>query len=177
VEVDADVIDEMYGSGKASILFLEGIINQFLVLKGPGSASALARVAEGGEDPIAVRVAGSRQMFGIETKNVRQAFAADLLMDPGIPAVSLMGMAGTGKTFLSLRVAWSRLSKRAAIARYLSIGHSFLLFARRWASSRVTSAKRSSRGWLQSTTTSRRSSVAVKQIRATWSKSGSSGMF
>ncbi|RLE13361.1 MAG: PhoH family protein [Actinobacteria bacterium] len=102
VEVDADVIDEMYRSGKVEIPLLEGVINQFLILKGPGSASALARVAEDGPNPTAVRVQGSRHMFGIETKNVRQAFAADLLLDPDISAVSLMGMAGTGKTFLSL---------------------------------------------------------------------------
>jgi PhoH-like ATPase len=102
VEVDTDVIDEMYSSGKAEIPFHEGIINQYLILKGPGSASALARVAEDGPDPVAVRIPGSRHMFGVETKNVRQAFAADLLMDPDISAVSLMGMAGTGKTFLSL---------------------------------------------------------------------------
>ena len=102
VEVDADVVDEIYSSGKAEIPFHEGIINQYLILKGPGSASALARVAEDGPDPVAVRVPGSRHMFGVETKNVRQAFAADLLMDPDISAVSLMGMAGTGKTFLSL---------------------------------------------------------------------------
>ncbi|MEN8041124.1 MAG: PhoH family protein [Actinomycetota bacterium] len=102
VEVDQDVIDEMYASGKTEIPFHTGIINQYLILKGPGSASALARVAEEGADPIAVRVPGSRHMFGTETKNVRQSFAADLLMDPDISAVSLMGMAGTGKTFLSL---------------------------------------------------------------------------
>ncbi len=102
VEVDADVIDQIYDSGKVEVPFLEGTINQYLILKGPGSASALARVAEEGPDPIVVRVSGSRSMFGMETKNVRQAFAADLLMDPDIAAVSLMGMAGTGKTFLSL---------------------------------------------------------------------------
>jgi PhoH-like ATPase len=53
-------------------------------------------------NPVAVRVAGSRQLFGTETKNTRQAFAADLLLDPDISAVSIMGMAGTGKTYLSL---------------------------------------------------------------------------
>ena len=105
VEVDADVIDELYDSGKAVVPEIQGIINQYLVLKGPGSSSALARVADEGTDPTAVRVAGSRHMFGIETKNLRQAFAADLLMDPDISAVSLMGMAGTGKTFLSLAAA------------------------------------------------------------------------
>ncbi len=102
VEVDPDVIDDIYDSGKAEIPLLNGVVNQDLILKGPGSASALARVAEDGMDPVAVRVPGSRHMFGIETKNVRQAFAADLLMDPDISAVSLMGMAGTGKTFLAL---------------------------------------------------------------------------
>ena len=102
VEVDVDVIDEIYDSGKAVIPELDGIVNQYLILKGPGSASALARVAEQGPDPVAVRVAGSRQLFGTETKNTRQAFAADLLLDPDVSAVSIMGMAGTGKTYLSL---------------------------------------------------------------------------
>ncbi|MCB1246784.1 MAG: PhoH family protein, partial [Acidimicrobiia bacterium] len=102
VEVDQDVIDELYDSGKAAIPELEGIINQYLVLRGPGSSSALARVAEAGPDPVAIRIPGARQLFGIETKNTRQCFAADLLLDPDIQAVSLMGMAGTGKTFLSL---------------------------------------------------------------------------
>lgn len=102
VEVDVDVIDELYDSGKAVVPELDGIINQYLILKGPGSASALARVAEAGMDPVAVRVPGARQLFGVETKNTRQSFAADLLLDPDISAVSLMGMAGTGKTFLSL---------------------------------------------------------------------------
>ena len=105
IEVDADVIEELYDSGKVLVPELEGIINQYLILKGPGSASGLARVAEEGPDPVAVRVPGARHMFGVETKNVRQAFAADLLLDPAISAVSLMGMAGTGKTFLSLAAA------------------------------------------------------------------------
>lgn len=105
VEVDTDVIDELYDSGKVAIPEHVGIINQYLVLKGPGSSSALARVAEEGEDPVAIRVPGSRHLFGVETKNLRQSFAADLLLDPDISAVSLMGMAGTGKTFLSLAAA------------------------------------------------------------------------
>lgn len=41
----------------------------------------------------------------MEAKNLRQAFALDLLLDPDVPAVSLMGMAGAGKTFLALAAA------------------------------------------------------------------------
>ncbi|MGI9665826.1 MAG: PhoH family protein [Acidimicrobiia bacterium] len=114
-EVDQDVIDELYDSGKAVIPELDGIINQYLVLKGPGSSSALARVAEDGLDPVAIRIPGSRHMFGIETKNLRQAFAADLLLDPDVSAVSLMGVAGTGKTFLSLA---SALEQVLELGRY-----------------------------------------------------------
>jgi PhoH-like ATPase len=105
VEVDQDVIDELYDSGKVVVPELDGIVNQYLILKGPGSTSGLARVAEEGADPVAVRVPGSRHMFGVETKNLRQAFAADLLLDPAVTAVSVMGVAGTGKTFLSLAAA------------------------------------------------------------------------
>lgn len=115
IEVDADIVEELYDSGKVVVPEIRGIINQYLVLKGPGSSSALARVAEEGEDPMVVRVSGSRHMFGIETKNLRQAFAADLLMDPDISAVSLMGMAGTGKTFLSLAAA---LEQVVELGRY-----------------------------------------------------------
>jgi PhoH-like ATPase len=117
VEVDADVIDQMYDSGKAVIPEIDGIVNQYLVLKGPGSASALARVAESGPDPVAIRIPGARQLFGIETKNTRQTFAADLLLDPDIQAVSLMGMAGTGKTFLSLAAGLEQVIEQGRYRR------------------------------------------------------------
>ena len=117
VEVDADVIDQMYDSGKAVIPEIDGIVNQYLVLKGPGSASALARVAESGPDPVAVRIPGARQLFGVETKNTRQTFAADLLLDPDIQAVSLMGMAGTGKTFLSLAAGLEQVIEQGRYRR------------------------------------------------------------
>ncbi len=129
VEVDSDIINEIYDSGKAVIPELDGIVNQYLILKGPGSGSALARVAEGGSDPVAVRVSGSRRLFGVETKNIRQAFAVDLLLDPDVSAVSLMGMAGTGKTFLSLAAALEQVIelgryRRVSVYRPLiALGH------------------------------------------------------
>ncbi len=38
----------------------------------------------------------------LEARNPQQAMALDLLLDPAIPLVSLIGPAGTGKTFLAL---------------------------------------------------------------------------
>ncbi|MBT8207804.1 MAG: PhoH family protein, partial [Acidimicrobiia bacterium] len=62
-------------------------------------------------------VKGTRHAFGIESKNLMQAFALDLLLDPDVPAVSLMGMAGTGKTFLALAAALEQVVELGAYRR------------------------------------------------------------
>lgn len=105
VEVDAATIDLLYAEGKAQLEATDLHVNQYAILKALGSQSAVARVIDTNRGTSVVRVPGSRQAFGIESKNVRQAFALDLLMDPDVTAVSLMGLAGTGKTFLALAAA------------------------------------------------------------------------
>jgi PhoH-like ATPase len=103
ITCDADTVDRLYSEGKVT---LDGhddlIVNQFVVLRGPGSQSALGQVIDLDNGPVAVRVPGNRRVFGVESKNVRQAFAMELLLNPSIPAVSIMGPPGTGKTFLAL---------------------------------------------------------------------------
>jgi PhoH-like ATPase len=103
--VDASTIDQLYTDGKASVPDTGLHVNQFVILKAMESQSAVGRVMDTNGGTTIVRVPGSRQAFGIESKNVRQAFALDLLMDPDITAVSMMGVAGTGKTFLALAAA------------------------------------------------------------------------
>ena len=63
------------------------------------------------------KVGAHRRAFGTEAKNVRQAFALDLLMDPAIPAVSIMGTAGTGKTFLALAAALEQVVEQERYRR------------------------------------------------------------
>ncbi len=103
VNVDGATVDRLYVDGKVTLDAGESLfVNQFVVLHGPGSQSAIAQVADVEPAPTVVRVPGNRRVFGVETKNVRQAFALELLLDPAIPAVSIMGPPGTGKTFLAL---------------------------------------------------------------------------
>ncbi len=44
----------------------------------------------------------NKDIFGIKAKNDEQIYAFELLLDPEIKLVSLIGMAGTGKTLLAL---------------------------------------------------------------------------
>lgn len=105
IDVASETVDELFGSGKVVLDSSDLVVNQFVVLHGPGSQSGLGRVVDDGPQTVITRVPGSRHIFGIESKNTRQAFALDLLMDPDVAAVSVMGMAGTGKTFLALAAA------------------------------------------------------------------------
>jgi PhoH-like ATPase len=113
-----EVIDQLFAAGKVELPEHDLITNQFCILRGPGSQSALARVVSSGVTPAVARVPGTVPAFGVESKNVRQAFGLDLLMDPAVAAVSLMGLAGTGKTFLALAAA---LEQTLELQRYRRI--------------------------------------------------------
>lgn len=105
VDVDSSVVDRLYADGKVTLPGLEALVNQFVVLRCGPSQSALGHVIEAEPETIVTRIPGSPRAFGVEPKNLRQTFAMELLLNPEIPAVSLMGMAGTGKTFLALAAA------------------------------------------------------------------------
>ena len=100
--------------------------NACLVFRGPGSGSALGRVV-GVEDDGSVivrRVTAPRDVYGVAPRDVRQTFALDLLLDPDVPCVSLMGVAGTGKTFLALaagleQATVGRVHRRMSVYRPL----------------------------------------------------------
>ena len=78
--------------------------NQFLMLVSSSNPkkSALARYV--GENTPLRKVKKMRKdkLFGFEAKNKEQQFALDLLLDPEIPVVSLIGKAGSGKTLTAL---------------------------------------------------------------------------
>ncbi len=121
VEVDRVTLDALHASGKASLTAAgtgDAELNQCLVLRAGRSASGLARVVGVAQDEITVaRVPGSSRAFGVSARDVRQTFALDLLTDPAVPCVSLMGMAGTGKTFLALAAGLEQVLEARAYRR------------------------------------------------------------
>ncbi|MGB8361555.1 MAG: PhoH family protein [Acidimicrobiia bacterium] len=103
--VDGDVIDSLFDEGKLEIEGLAGTMNDFVVLRSGSSRSALARIVQSEPSVVIERMPTHVRAFGVEPKNLRQTVALHQLLDPDIPAVSIMGMAGTGKTFLTLAAA------------------------------------------------------------------------
>ena len=79
--------------------------NQFLHLEGEEPFTALVRRVAGGTAEIETPVDylnPRHTVWGINARNREQNFALNLLMDPQIDFVTLVGAAGTGKTLLTL---------------------------------------------------------------------------
>jgi PhoH-like ATPase len=87
------------------------------LLRSGASRSALARVIQSDPTVVVERVPTHVRAFGAEPKNVRQTVALHQLLDPDIAAVSLMGMAGTGKTFLALAAALEQVLEQGRYRR------------------------------------------------------------
>jgi PhoH-like ATPase len=124
LEIDAASLDALHRDGKlelpAEVAEQAGAwVNQCLVLRAGASASGLARVrsCDPGGAVVVERVGGRPRVFGVSPRDVRQTFALDLLMDPAVPCVSLMGMAGTGKTFLALAAGLEQVVEATAYRR------------------------------------------------------------
>ena len=82
--------------------------NQFLYDDGPRAFQAVVRRFE--KDAAIIEVAKDytaehHGVWGITARNREQNFALNLLMDPEIDFVTLLGHAGTGKTLLTLAAA------------------------------------------------------------------------
>jgi PhoH-like ATPase len=116
-QLDAETADlaGMHGEGGPRELWP----NACLILRAGRSTSGLGRVLDIDDEGVATvhRVAGHRQVFGMAPRDVRQTFAIDLLLDPAVPCVSLMGMAGTGKTFLALAGGLEQVLEATAYRR------------------------------------------------------------
>ncbi|HYA38235.1 MAG TPA: PhoH family protein [Candidatus Methylomirabilis sp.] len=85
--------------------------NQFMYINGAGSDrafEAVVRKTEGDSTVIEVVkdfATERNRVWGIAARNREQNFAFNLLMDPEVDFVSLLGQAGTGKTLLTLAAA------------------------------------------------------------------------
>jgi PhoH-like ATPase len=94
----ASIYNKGVTSSKTILKKQDALPNHYYILKN-GSQSVLARYNK--EDESMHRVIKSAA-FGVIPKNAEQTFALDAIMNPDIKLVSIQGVAGTGKTLLSL---------------------------------------------------------------------------
>jgi PhoH-like ATPase len=101
-KVNHDKITNIYQKGHCAAKDIlkreQSLPNHYYILKN-GTQSVLARFNK--EDESLQRVVKSAA-FGVIPKNAEQAFALDAIMNPDIKLVTIQGVAGTGKTLLSL---------------------------------------------------------------------------
>ena len=101
-KVSTEVINQIYEKGFCAPADLlkkqKPTSNHFYVLKN-GTKSVLASYSPSKDTLERVKKVTA---FGVNPKNAEQAFALDAIMNPDIKLVSIQGVAGTGKTLLSL---------------------------------------------------------------------------
>ena len=106
VYLQVDLLNRFYEKGELS---LSEIANhpfypyQYLIMKDAlgGSASALGMVDKSSKKVKKLSI-NQEHVWGINSRNVQQTMAIELLLRRDIPLVTLIGKAGTGKTLLAL---------------------------------------------------------------------------
>lgn len=102
LDVDGHYIDVLHGYGKVHIPQAQALnLNSFVHLRSTEDEkhTGIGRVVESG---VVEKVVSYKNVFGIRPKNLEQTCVMNLLMDKSVPLVSLMGIAGTGKTLMAL---------------------------------------------------------------------------
>lgn len=102
IPVTGAMIDEFYAQGGLELSGLNLYPNEFVILTAAEnpSQSAIGRASgQSGVVPISKR---RERAYGISGRSAEQRMALQLLLDPEVKMVTLVGSAGTGKTLLAL---------------------------------------------------------------------------
>ena len=122
INLSKEKIDEFYSENNSSEgVFVEcDLFENHFVVANCGQQSLLAIHRDGIVYPLKHQI---NKTINLIPRNKEQRFAIEALMDPSIPLVTLTGLAGSGKTFLSLMAALEGLQegtyKRIVITRSL----------------------------------------------------------
>jgi len=103
VLVDEQFIDQVYEGKK---VFLEGVgglySNEYLMLVSNTNEKKTALVRYINDKQPLIKITPRKDIWGVKPRNKEQAFSFDLLMDPKISMVTLVGKAGSGKTLCAI---------------------------------------------------------------------------
>lgn len=103
VDVDDKFINEFYKNKEVENIVKNSYPNEFVVLRSNSDTkkTALGRISY--QNTKVIRALNPEQSpWGIKPLNKEQKFAMDILLDDNIKLITLLGIAGTGKTLISL---------------------------------------------------------------------------
>ena len=132
VLVDDQIIDQFYGDEEI-LLNEEGrefYPNEFVMLVSSSNEKKTAIARFKNKDTPLLKVPecnGAKKQtpaWGVKPRNKEQGFALNLLRDPEIPVVSLIGKAGSGKTLLALSAALEQVLEGKGKYNHLIVSRS-----------------------------------------------------
>lgn len=115
-------IDNLYQGYKLELEEANLPVNTFLMLEDEGGRQAMARISESDDNGSHCKIVKPPTVYGLSSRNREQAFSLDLLTDPNISCVALVGPAGTGKSIIALaagleQVVQKKLYKKVIVCR------------------------------------------------------------
>ncbi len=102
IELEKEKVDKFYENGFVEAPTVNAFPNEYVVVNEGNHSTLLARYLDGCLHRLIEAPGGIGK---ISPKNKEQSFAIDALMQTNIPLVTLTGIAGSGKTFLTLMAA------------------------------------------------------------------------
>ena len=106
VLVDDEFVDRFYANENLELpeQKVKLFPNQYLMLTSSANnkKTALAKYIAPNQPLARLANLGKKGVFNIKPRNKEQNFALDLLMNPDVPLVSIVGKAGCGKTMLAI---------------------------------------------------------------------------
>ncbi|MCK5193937.1 MAG: PhoH family protein, partial [Desulfobulbaceae bacterium] len=104
-EVPGEVVDKFFADNELTGEGLALIPNEFVLLQDEGNPKHTALAKTNGEKHLVKLNPQYESAWHIRTRNKEQRMAFELLLDPTVQIVTLVGQAGTGKTLLALAAA------------------------------------------------------------------------
>lgn len=116
--IEDELVDSFHNGSDISISN-KLVPNQFVLIRSNinNKKTALAKFINS-DSPLR-RILEQKDIWGINAKNKEQTFSLNLLMDPNINLVTLVGQAGTGKTLLALAAALEQVIEKKIYNRII----------------------------------------------------------
>lgn len=111
VETDKPAIARFRETGEMAMPDAKLLPNEFVVLRAKGDEADFEIGRANGENGIKRLSEHSLAAWNIKPRSPEQRMALELLMDDKTPLVTLVGMAGTGKTLLALAAGLEQTAK------------------------------------------------------------------